>query len=101
LLVFVPSLLWFVLVAFAFSEFPTVPATVPIVAGLVLATGALFLVKALSASTGWQDIHRLAVILGGLAASMLAGFWASGIVLPIDFIGKMIFDAIAVILLAA
>jgi hypothetical protein len=98
-LVFVPSLLWFVLVAFAFSEFPTVPAAVPIAAGLVLATGVLFLVRALSAGTGWQDIHRLAVIFGGLAASMLAGFLASGIVLPIDLIGKTVFDVVAVIML--
>ena len=98
-LVFALSLLWFVLVAFAFSEFPRVPAAVPIVAGLVLAAVALLLVRALSESTGWQDIHRLAVIFGGLAASMLAGFLASGIVLPIDLVGKTIFDAVAVIML--
>ena len=30
---------------------------------------------------------------------MLAGFWASGIVLAVDIIGKIIFNVLAVILL--
>jgi hypothetical protein len=98
-LVFVLGLLWFVLVAFAFDAIPAIPAPVAIAAGLILAGAALLLIRALSASISLQDTHRLAIIIGGLTASMLAGFWASGIVLAIDFIGKIIFNVIAVTLL--
>ncbi len=98
-LVFVLSLLWFVLVAFAYDIFPTIPAQIAVVVGFILAGAFLFLIKAASASANWGDDKRLAIIFGGLAASMLAGFWDSGIVLPIDFVGKIIFDLIAVILL--
>jgi hypothetical protein len=98
-LVLVMSLLWFVLVAFAFDTIPTVPAPIAIMAGLVLAGTSLLLVKTLSGSTNWRDIHVLAIVVGGLAASMLAGFWASGILLAVDYIGKVVFDVIAVVLL--
>jgi hypothetical protein len=98
-LVFVLSLLWFVLVAFAFGTFPTVPATIAVLAGLVLATATLLVTKRLSASMNWRDDHRLAMIIGGLGGSMLAGFWASGIVLAVDFVGKIILNAITVVLL--
>jgi hypothetical protein len=97
--VFVVSLLWFVLVAFAFDTIPAIAAPIPIIAGLVLACTVLFSTKRLTASINWGDTHRLAIIVGGLAASMLAGFWASGIVLAIDFIGKIVFNVIAAILL--
>jgi hypothetical protein len=99
LLVFVLSLLWFGLVAFAYDVIPKIPATVPIILGLILAGTVLFLIKTLSMCTNWRDAHRFAIIFGGLAASMLAGFWASGIVLAIDFVGKIVFNVIAVILL--
>jgi hypothetical protein len=94
------GLLWFVLVAFAYSLFPAIPAAVAIAAGLALAGAALFAIRRLSASTGWGDAHRLAMVFGGLAASMLAGFWASGIVLEVDFVGKGVFDAVAIILMS-
>ena len=98
-LVFVLSLLWFVLVAFAFNTFPTIPVAIAIVPGLILAGAVLFLVLTQSKSSGWDDEKRLAIIIGGLFASMIAGFWASGIVLAIDFVGKIIFNIITVALL--
>jgi hypothetical protein len=97
---FALGLLWFVLVAFAYSLFPAIPPVIAIAAGLALAGIALFVIRRLSASADWGDAHRLALIFGGLAASMLAGFWASGIVLEMDFVGKGVFDAAAVILLS-
>jgi hypothetical protein len=97
-LVFVLSLLWFVLVAFAYNIFPMIPVAIALAAGLVIAGAVLFLVTTLS--TAWGDEKRLAIIFGGLAASMLAGFWASGIILAIDFVGKIIFNVISLILLA-
>jgi hypothetical protein len=98
-LILVVSLIWFVLVAFAFDTIPAIPAPISIIVGLIVAGTVLFLIKSLSASINWRDTHQLAIIIGGLETSMLAGFWASGIVLAIDFIGKIIFNSIAVILL--
>jgi hypothetical protein len=98
-LAFALSISWFVLVAFAFDTIPNIPALIPVTAGLILAGGVLILVRALSARIDWGDAHRIAIVVGGLAASMLAGFWASGIVLAIDFAGKIIFNAVAAVLL--
>jgi len=97
---FALGLVWFVELAFTYSLFPAVSAAVAIAAGLAIACTALFVVRRLSASTDWGDAHRLAIVFGGLAASMLAGFWASGVVLAIDLAGKAILDAAAVILLS-
>jgi hypothetical protein len=55
------------------------------------------LVRYWSASSGWQDSHRLALIAGALMASMLAGFPFSGIALPIDIIGKLVLNVVAVL----
>ena len=96
---FVLSLLWFVLVAFAFDTIPEVPPIVTIIVWSRSWCAVLFLIKALSTSMDWRDAHRFAIIFGALVASMLAGYWASGITLQIDFIGKAISNAIAVILL--
>ncbi|MGA2677079.1 MAG: hypothetical protein ACLQG5_05740 [Methanobacterium sp.] len=72
--------------------FSNIPAIFSIIISLLLVYITIYLIKTLSMSINWNDSHRLAVIYGGLLASMLAGFWVSGIVLPIDFIGKIIFN---------
>jgi hypothetical protein len=99
-LAFTFSLSWFGLLAFAFDLIPTAPPVISLLVGLILGGGVLFLIRRLSSSTGWNHNHRLALIIGGIVASMLAGFWASGIVLEIDFIGKIVFNVVAVVLLA-
>lgn len=91
------ALLWFVLVIFAVGIAPTVPAAVPVAFGLLLATVAWALVRRWSIRTGWQDVHRLALVTGALYASMLAGFLLSGISQPVDVIGKIVLDVTAVV----
>jgi len=98
-LAFVLSFLWFVLVAFSFNIFPTIPVAIAFASGLIMAGAALFLILILSGSTGWDDEKHLAIIIGSLFASMIAGFWASGVVLEIDLVGKIIFNTITVALL--
>jgi hypothetical protein len=66
--------------------------------GLILAGTVFAVVQRMSSSALWRDSHRLAIIVGGITDSMVAGFWASGITLAIDFIGKGIFDAVTVVL---
>jgi hypothetical protein len=97
---FTTGLLWFGLVAFAFEVLPALTPIVPLAMGSVLAVAVLTFVGRASSGSDWGDSHRVAVIFGGMGASMLAGFWASGITLPIDFVGKTLFDAAAVVLLA-
>jgi len=98
--VFALGLPWFALVALAYGAAPALSPGVPLVGGLVLAGLAAFLADSWSAGASWLDMHRFAVICGALAASMLAGFQVSGTVLLIDYIGKLILNGIAVLLLA-
>jgi hypothetical protein len=98
-LAFVAGLLWFALVAFAFNVFPGVPAVAPLVAGIALASVVIILIQSLSSGQDWGDSGRFAMVFGGISASMLAGYWASGTVLWVDLIGKTIFDVVALLLL--
>ncbi len=93
------GLLWFGLVAFAFDLFPRVPPVASLGVAVVLAGVALTFLGGASARPDWSDRHRLAVAFGALLASMIAGYWASGISGTINLVGKGAFDGVAVVLL--
>jgi hypothetical protein len=97
LVAFVLALLWFVLAILSAGVAPSLPAVIPIVIGLAWAAVAFLVVRHWSASSAWQDTHRLALVFGALVASMLVGFVASGTVLPTDLIGKLVLNVIAVL----
>ncbi len=97
LIAFFLALIWFVLPILAFVGIPSLPAVIPIAIFTAEALAAFLLIKYWSASPAWRDAHRLALIFGALMASTLAGFLASGIRLPIDLLGKLVFDVIAVL----
>lgn len=93
------SLAWFGLLLFAYDFFPTIPMYQPIIFGvimLVVATIALFYWPS---SSYWKNSTTVIVILCALLASMLAGVITSGVYLPVDVLGKSIFDLVAVIAL--
>jgi hypothetical protein len=94
---FVAGLLWFAPLALHSGSFPTFPVAIAVVLILAWAAGTLLLIRYWSASKNWGDAQRMALIFGALMANMLAGYKASGITLPIDFIGKAAFNMIAVI----
>jgi hypothetical protein len=94
---FVTGLLWFGLLLLHYGIAPSFPAGIPAVIALAAAFAVFSLVRYWSAGSGWQDSHRLAIIVGASVASMLAGFWLSGIALPIDLVGKLVFNVIAVL----
>jgi hypothetical protein len=96
---FVFSLLWFALIALAGNVDPALPVAIPLAGGIAWACVAFFAIKRWSACTGWQDMHRLALVFGALLASMLAGFLLHIVVLPLDVIGKLVLNVIAVLLL--
>jgi hypothetical protein len=96
LVAFLFALFWFVLVVLSVGVAPTLPATAAVVSALVLATLAFWLIWRWSASPTWGDAHRLALISGALLASMLAGFLVSGAREPVDVIGKLVLNILAV-----
>jgi hypothetical protein len=67
------------------------------ISGAVLA---LLLVGYPAAAQGWQDRQRLALIFGASLASMLGGVLVVLSAAPIDQIGKLVFDVIAIVLFA-
>ena len=96
------GLSWFGLVLLAFGAAPTVPAAIPITAGIGVAALAYFLIVSVSKSVDWGDSYRVALVFGAMIASMLAGFviLKLGAAPPIDVIGKLVLNLIAVFLLA-
>jgi hypothetical protein len=97
---FVFSLVWFVLLALAYNAAPTLPAAIVLVGGIAWALAAGFVITHWSTRRGWQDLHRLMLVSGACVASMLAGFVLHVVVLPIDVIGKLILNLIAVLWLS-
>lgn len=97
LIAFVLSLSWFALIFLHYGLAPSLPVIIPVVLSLAWAAAAFFLVRHWSTSQHWRDAHRVALIFGALMASMLPGFVASGIVLPIDFIGKAVLNMITIL----
>ncbi len=78
--------------------------SLPVPFGLVLAAGlawaalTLVLVQRWTASPDWCDMHRFAMVCGGVLACMVGGFvvFKVGGALPIDWIGKAVLNMAAV-----
>jgi hypothetical protein len=101
LVAFVLGLQWFGLIFLAYGAVPRLPSWIPLVSGLALAAGAFGLIASWYRRAGWTDSHRLALVFGGMVASMLAGFpvFLFGGALAIDWIGKVVLNVVAIILL--
>lgn len=103
LVAFVFGLFWWILVVFAY-----LPATVasggsplvPIIFGAVWGLFAYVTIRWLSGAANWQDRHRLALIFGASVASMLAGTLTVLAGEPIDLLGKLVLNLIAIVLFA-
>ncbi len=93
---------WCLLVLLGFGVAPTIPFVIPMIAGIGWAGTAFWLVMRWTSLQDWQDMHRFAVVFGGVGACMVAGFlvFRIGGALPIDWISKLIFNLVAVFLLA-
>jgi len=96
---FVLSLLWFVLLLLSSGVAEAFPPVILMGGGLLEALAAFFLINFWSASSAWRDTHRLALVFGACVANMLAGFLLRVVVMPIDVIGKLVLNVIAVLLL--
>jgi len=94
-LMLVVSASWFSLVAFAFDSLPTVPPVAVVALGIALAAMAAIVVAWSSTRADWSDRDRLAIVVAGLLASMILGFWASGITGWVNVGAKIVFDGLA------
>ena len=95
---FMLALPWFALIFLAYDVLPNLPVAIPMAIGVILAGVAFALIARWSSTPGWRDSSRLALIFGAVVASMIAGFlvFALGRALPIDVIGKLVLNVIAV-----
>ncbi len=74
-----------------------VPFGLVVAAGLVWASFTFFLMRRWTSSPDWCDMHRYALVCGGVLACMLGGFvvFKVGGALPMDWIGKAVVDTAA------
>lgn len=99
---FLLSLPWFSLAILPYIVPSTIPFSIWIMIVLIWAVAACLVVRRWSSSSHWQDSHRLALSLGALLASMLAGFIINGPALSaFDLAGKIVVNVIAIVLLAS
>jgi hypothetical protein len=97
---FVFSLGWFGLLALAYNAVSALPAALAFAGGLVWAGAAWVVLHRLALRREWHDLHRLALVFGACVASMVAGFVLHVVVLPIDIIGKLVFNVLALFCLS-
>ncbi len=93
---------WCLLVLLAFGMAPTIPFAIPTIVGLTWAGAVFWLIQRWTACQDWNDMHRFAVVFGGVGACMVAGFvvfHVSG-ALTIDWIGKGVLNVLAVVWMA-
>jgi hypothetical protein len=85
------------LVAWGNGSFP-VPFVLVLACGLGWASLTFFLMQRWTSSPDWCDMHRYALVCGGVLACMLGGFvvFKLGGALPIDWIGKAVLDTAAI-----
>lgn len=94
---------WCALVLVAYDALPRLAWPVPVAGGLAWAALTLALFRRWTGAADWRDSHRFAVVFGGILGSMAAGYlvFAIGRALQIDWIGKTVLDAAALVLLVA
>ena len=103
LIAFIFGLFWWILVVLAYLPANVASGgspLVPIIFGAVWGLFAYVTIRWLSGAANWQDRHRLGLIFGASVASMLAGTLTVLAGEPIDLLGKLALDLVAIILFA-
>jgi apolipoprotein N-acyltransferase len=73
-----------------------VPAFVPLLLALILAITCGLVARRWTRAVGWSDRHRLAVLSGALVTAMAEGFVSNDLSDPVNLIGKIVLNAVAV-----
>ncbi len=101
LVAFIFGLFWWILVVLAYLPADIASGgspLIPIVFGAVWGLLAFVTIRWLAGAANWQDRHRLALIFGASVASMLAGALVVLAGEPIDILGKLALDLVAIVL---
>lgn len=97
LLAFLFALLWYVPLFLDYGLVPHLPFLIPLIGGCLYALLVFSLLRFWSASAQWRDRHVIACICGALVASMLEGFVTLFTASPIDVVGKLVLDVLALV----
>lgn len=95
---------WYGIIILVFSPDPklhALPFWIPMILGIAWACMVFLLIQRWCSSIGWRDMHRYALIFGAVLVPIIGGFAGSGSWLRMDLIGKIVLDAIAILLLIA
>jgi len=97
LILFALGFPWGAFVLLGFGVFPGMPFSMVLAGALAWAALTLFLMWRWTASPGWNDVHRYALVACGIMACMLGGFavFKVGGALRVDWIGKAILNGAA------
>jgi hypothetical protein len=90
---------WRYVIGLNFNVLPNLAPWIPLLGGTVYTIAALLLIRHWSSASEWTDLHRFALCAGGVVAVVawgIADVWHG---LRVDFIGQLIFTAIAIFLL--
>jgi hypothetical protein len=87
---------WYALMALIFGPRRDIALWIPMLAGVVWAGLAYFVIRGCASSTGWGDMHRWALVFSATLVCMIAGFSGSGTWPQMDIIGKAILNVLAV-----
>lgn len=90
------SLVWFILLFLAYGAVWSLPAAIPMAAGILFAPAVIALFFRWATSPSWRDIHTLSLAFGALLASMTAGFLVlKGSNAPtVDYVGKIVVNVL-------
>ncbi|HUO99649.1 MAG TPA: hypothetical protein VMU01_13340 [Rhizomicrobium sp.] len=95
----IAAVLWYGLVLLGFNLRPDFPVPVAAAGGILLGLLVLIAFPRWAAHPNWRDAHAFAVIAGALTGSMGVGFIGFIGASPVDLYGKIVFDALALVLL--
>jgi hypothetical protein len=89
---------WSMLILVGLGFFPAAPVGPVVAVALSTAAVAFFTIRRWTRASDWRDIHRFALVFGGILACMLGGFVVLRFVgaLRVDWIGKTILNAAAI-----
>ena len=94
---FVMGAAWFQLIAQEFIPKPMEPFWIAIALGIVWAALAFFLFWWWSSRAAWSEVHRFASAFGATLACMAIPYLTIATWPRVDIVGKVIFDAIALL----
>ncbi len=96
----VPPVLWYGLVLLAFGVRIDFPPGIAAAAAILLVAVVLAVFPRWVADPAWSDMHLYAAVFGVMLGAMGAGYVGFGTD-PVDLGGKIVFNAIAVLLMVA